>query len=509
MISQGQNEKRIYILPFLLVIIIFAFHASWPEIIPAGNGVGYDGVIYAEMVARLDEMIKQGQLSSYYAQRILPSLIARTWMDIFGIAKTDKNIIQIFIIINLILVLISAGFWVAIAKRLNLGKAAFLIGASGIVLFFLNAKQIYYNPVMTDSYALMTGCGLAYAAVSRRLLLLCVLSVSGAFAWQMSGTVGALLVIALLFEFQKSPPAGRLLIENKPALYGLISCILLISLAVVASSVALSLMAPERKSYFLGRILNFDFTRMLTNSATLLLIGLGALSILIAVYLAKPRLTAGPSKIAAHVVVASLIIAIPAVIVRLISNPDIPALGLQGFREILSALLLDRVSDRMVLLPFIAHAIYYGPVFLLLIATWPDAVRSATALGPFAPLMLLLFIGLSGFSESRFSSLLWPFVVMIAAKAQEGRAIGTPFVIAFAALTAIYSRFWLRINQAPWPKPDLSYTDQWPKSIYFSQYGPLMNWNFYIGQGILVAVSLGILVWTMRGPRSSAELSNS
>ena len=509
MISQTQDKMRIYILPFLLVIVIFAFHTRWPEIIPAGNGVGYDGTVYAEMVTRLDEMVKQDQLSAYYAQKMLPSLIARTWVGLLGITATNNNIIQIFIIMNLILVLISAGFWVAITRRLNLGTTAFLIGASGIVLFYLNAKQIYYNPVMTDAYGLMTGCGLVYATISRRLPLICILSVFGAFAWQMSSAVGALLAIALLFEFQKAPPGARLFVENKRVLYGIISFSLFISLTVAASSVALSMMGAERKRNFLGRILTFDFTRVLTNSPTLLLIGLGALSILVAAYLAKPRLAARPLKIAAHMAVAGLIIAIPAVIIRSISNPDIPAPGLQGVREILAALLVDRVSDRMVLLPFIAHAVYYGPVFLLLIAKWPDTVRSATTLGPSVTLMLLLFIGLSGFSESRFTLLLWPFVVTIVAKTQDGRAIGAAFVIAFTALTAIYSRFWLRINQAPWPKPDYGFLDQWPKSIYFSPYGPWMNWHFYIGQGFLVAVSLGVLVWTMQGSRSSAGLATS
>lgn len=70
--------------------------------------------------------------------------------------------------------------------------------------------------------------------------------------------------------------------------------------------------------------------------------------------------------------VAGLIIAIPAVIIRSISNPDIPAPGLQGVGEIPAALLVDRVSDRMVLLPFIAIMRSIMSGILLLIAKWPD-----------------------------------------------------------------------------------------------------------------------------------------
>lgn len=140
----------------------------------------------------------------------------------------------------------------------------------------------------------MTGCGLVYATVLQKtasyLHLICV----RCFAWQMSSAVGALLAIALLFEFQKAPPGARLFVENKRVLYGIISFSLFISLTVAASSVALSTMGAERKRNFLGRILTFDFTRVLTNSPTLLLIGLGALSILVAAYLAKPRLAARP-----------------------------------------------------------------------------------------------------------------------------------------------------------------------------------------------------------------------
>lgn len=46
------------------LVIVFLVN---PETIPAGNGFGYDGVTYAGMVANLDQMIANGELSSYYA----------------------------------------------------------------------------------------------------------------------------------------------------------------------------------------------------------------------------------------------------------------------------------------------------------------------------------------------------------------------------------------------------------------------------------------------------------
>ncbi len=505
-----RNACRTLLPATIIIVTIFFFHQAYPDIIQAGDGFGVDGVLYAKMVVHLQDMINNSELSRYHAQRILPSFVIKTILSITGNEFSRENIIYAFMYMNFFLTLLALVLWFAASYRLRLSRLAFWIGFSGIALCFQSAKNIYYYPVLTDTFALAIGCGFLYAAVVRNAYLVFLLAMIGAFTWQISSAAGALMIIAFLFEFQKTPLVNRLFIERRPILYSLISCILLISFVVAASSVALSMMGPDRKRHFLGRILNFDFIRMLTNSPTLLLIALGALSILIAAYLAKPRLAAGPLKIAAHVIVAGLIIAIPAVIVRSISNPDIVVFGVQGFRETLSALLLDRVFSGMVLQPLIAHAVYYGPVFLLLIVRWPDAVRSAIALGPAVVLMLLLFLGLAGFSESRFSILMWPFAVAVTAYVYKSENTSTLFNATFILLVIVFSSVWLRTNDVLSATQDSNAFHQWIGSVLTTRFGPSMDWPAYAGQGIVVLAALGWLAWVTRnGEREASGTSPS
>ncbi len=69
-----RDANGAYILMTFLILALGVFNFYFGEVIPAGGGFGWDGITYEAMVRNLGGMISDGQLSNYYAQRILPSL---------------------------------------------------------------------------------------------------------------------------------------------------------------------------------------------------------------------------------------------------------------------------------------------------------------------------------------------------------------------------------------------------------------------------------------------------
>ena len=104
----------------LLVLLLGILNFFWGEKVPAGGGFGWDGIIYADMVRNLDSFIDGGKLSSYYAQKMLPSVIVRSTFSLFSVPTSDLNIIRGFEIYNMILIVFTCLVWKRLANFLNL-----------------------------------------------------------------------------------------------------------------------------------------------------------------------------------------------------------------------------------------------------------------------------------------------------------------------------------------------------------------------------------------------------
>jgi hypothetical protein len=79
----------------LMMIIIFSLgimNFFFGELVPAGGGLGWDGVTYANLTKNLPTLINNGELNEYYAHRILPSLIVRVLMETFNVPFLNDNI---------------------------------------------------------------------------------------------------------------------------------------------------------------------------------------------------------------------------------------------------------------------------------------------------------------------------------------------------------------------------------------------------------------------------------
>jgi hypothetical protein len=138
-----------------IILVLGVFNLLFGEIVPAGGGFGWDGVTYADMVRRLASMISDGQLSRYYAQRILPAVTVRAILTVSAADLSDKNIIYGFEVLNLLALVVGAIAWRRIADRLSIGPSGLWIGFASLFLNYFATKHLMFAPVTTDAAALL------------------------------------------------------------------------------------------------------------------------------------------------------------------------------------------------------------------------------------------------------------------------------------------------------------------------------------------------------------------
>ena len=142
-----------------IVIVLGVLNFFFGEIMLAGGGFGWDGVTYAHMTRKLESMVSNGQLSNYYAQRILPSAVVRSLFPFLDVSFNDRNIIRGFECYNLMLLVAATWVWKRIADNFSISLGGCWIGFCGLFLSFMASKQTFYYPVLTDVTALFVGWG--------------------------------------------------------------------------------------------------------------------------------------------------------------------------------------------------------------------------------------------------------------------------------------------------------------------------------------------------------------
>ena len=497
------NPKDTVLVALLLTVLLALFLIN-PETIPAGGGFGFDGVTYARMVAEIDIMISEGELSEYYAQRIVPSAMVKAALTTLGIPIEAGNIIGGFRVLNALLMIVAVGFWMAIAQRVRLTSEGFWIGIVGLVLIFPNAKQLFYYPVLTDTFAFTIGLAMVWAHLTGRAVFVAIIAILGAFAWQMAGLVGMALVASTLVtgglqqRAQVDTRGDRLIVVTLAAS----------AFAGVAIGVPY-LFGFDVEQMVFGRNFSADpFLRLLTNIPTLALSACFVFYLLGSAIATRWQPQLGLRRVATVIVLLVGIATIPNLIVSIIANPDIPPPGIVGYVEILKALLVIRVREGLVLLPVVSHAVYYGPVFLLLLLLWRRVAHATVELGAGFLFVIAVFSVLSVFSESRFTFMLWPFVVTVVCKVVSETSLPRLTQVCVAIGAVGFSKVWLTINQGPWPKPDFVALFEWPKSVYFSSHGPWMTVQNYIIQGVIVTLLFALIYATMKWRNAPHSISS-
>jgi hypothetical protein len=479
----------------LIVLSLGLYSLFWGERISAGNGLGFDGRVYASMTREIGSQIATGQLGSYYAQRILPSAIVHGMLRIAEAADNNENIIRCFELYNLLLVVGACRIWKRVADKLSLSVAGRWIGFGGLFLNFQCSKQTFFYPVLTDVTALFTGTLLLMFYLERKPIGLLVTTLIGAFAWPIVSVCGALLLVFLRSEFPKQviAPATRLRLERTPTLAQLVKFggggALVFSavgnLLLMHSSAEHTCKLPSILANGTDpSVVPCTLERMLTGLPSLAALTL-ALTLLIGSWAFFPAIIVGLRKTPIHLVVLAIFaVAVPSFVVKAISNPIVA--NPSNVRYLIEFMLLP--PSGKILLPLVTLTAFWGPLVILLCLYWKECCVQARRLGPGVLGVLFISLPLGIACEPRFVTVAWPFFVLTLVLAFEHSKAIVPSRFALIALTVAYGQFWLPINIVPWP-PDHDGLLEFPKQLYFMHYGPWMSWTSFLLQLPVILLS--------------------
>lgn len=495
----------------LMIFIVFALgvlNFFWGEKVPAGGGLGWDGVVYADMVRNINIIISEGHLSSYHAQRILPAVIVRSMLLFFEAPMSDANIIRGFELYNLVLLVMACLVWKRMADNFSLSLSGRWVGFSGIFINYACSKQAFYYPVLTDVTALFIAMLLLLFYVEKKPIALFIVTVTGAFAWPVVSVCGALLLLFLRTDIPKKiilPTSAQF-----PRTLKIVFSASIIGYVVLAQVMPV----PEYACNSLPKMLA-NVSPSSTNSCALdkLLIEierlLTALPLLVIMFSALKMLMR-PSEFfrAAFVclqrrewllvMLAIAAVFAPFAIVKIISSPSL--LNPNSLSVMIKGIILP--SEGKFLLPIVSLAVFWGAVVLLLLLRWKSFCVEARKLGLGFVAIVAMALPLGMVGEPRFITIAWPFLVLGLVLTLEGTKISASFKYALITLTVMLAQFWMKLNLAPWLPPDYEGLLEFPKQVYFMHYGLWMNWWSYSFQFIVLI--LGVM-WLRKSTIMSDE----
>lgn len=483
----------------LPVLLLGTFSLLFGEHVPAGDGLGWDGLQYAAMVRDLPHMIHAGELNSYYAQRIVPPFVVREALMLARLPLDTASIIRAFEIYNLALLMIACWSWHAIVGALGMSVRGRWIGFGGIFVTYAFSKQTFYYPVLTDVTALTVALLLLQCYLRKRSVALLVVTWIGAFAWPVVGFTGALLQLFMNSRLSPGaiglPPAAR----NEGGRHRrwiaiAYATILIICIAayVYATGGNVDLSTPCQIPDVVTRLLGpgvvpCSYEAAVTGLPALLGAGLALLGLLgswaAAASVIACLVRVKPGRIA----MAGLSLLVPILIVKTISNPALE--NPSGIRYMLEYMTLPPPGK--FLLPLVTLSVFWGPMLVLVVICWRQFSSEIRCLGPGVLGVVALAVPLGLANEPRFITVAWPFCVAGMAMALDRAKLRSGFATAFVVLTLLSAQFWMPLNLAPWQPPDHAGLFEFPKQMYFMHYGLWMNWLSYGIQ--LPAILVGAL----------------
>jgi hypothetical protein len=454
----------------LFLVFWFCFNYNHGERIQHNNGLGWDGAAYADWAQRdTMEILDSHLVSEYYIGRLLPSIVIHQITDVLGYTPlSTPQVIHAFYVFNVGMLVIATVLLVLIGRHYAWQKPIYFLGFSALFFNYPVLTNLSYNPTLTDISGYVLGLGIFYAFISARFWLLVLLSFLCCFVWP-TMLYGALPMIML----GRTPIAVR-----RPRLHSHL-------LALLA---ALSLIALAGYLYYGGL--------RQSPGTTLFKVEILPLSILLFIgyiYLALKPMIDVPAALRASnhlrlvpVVVGVLLYIVVKAIVYHYSDKTPGPLTITSYLG-----LFTQASLSNPLVNVIAHAMHYGPFYLVAILLWPRIAAQAKQEGLGLTVYIALFAFLSIGSESRQFLNAWPAFAMLTcqvlSRLSSERKIDWWFTYAIAAMALIVSRFWLTINVGPWTGNFQAFPDQ----MLYMYSGPWISHQMY---GVFLAVTLLCLI---------------
>lgn len=484
----SRPDDRSYLGRLTLAPLLFAALAvlaivlvATTEIYVVRNGIGDDGVIYAAIVKAFDGNVAHLQtlgLNGYTAQRCLSPILIRLGMNVFRMPTDDPSIISAYKVANALSIMIALGCLLDSARHLRLSRAGLVVVTLVTSFNFMTLYWLPFDPVLVDGMALAIGSLQLWAYLTRRYVVLALVSAAGGFIWPSATQVGAVML------FFPRPPKGN---QSKAVDAGARSTPTAIDIAIAAVLASVitwyaSTLADYAPPY--GQLPAIK-TLFRLSCASLCLISFVALKELVRTVpslrqLVRRDFDALSSKVLAVVMLVGVSRALKWIAIA--PTAQLPQASEPSLPDVMKSLVFFAVQRPLI--PLFAHVGYFGAGILLMFWCWRNVCNEARRLGfgmnaALGMAFLMLFN-----SQSRGAVDLMPIVLPLATVA-AARLPWTPRRLwELALITFVASKLWYSIVQRP----------KFDFASIMDNVGPWMSNDSYVAHGIL---SIGASIWIL------------
>lgn len=465
-------------LPYFLValsVIPWAFVQIWSgERIPVNGGVGWDASRFVRVISDFPEELPKKPLDKYDSQRLLPGFLVYLGLRASGIPPpfSDTDIINAFLVFNIILFWVDIVLWVCIGKCLRLDSNRLWIGLCSLLFNFPFLKLQYYYPITWDTSAFTLSLGMVLALVRRDNLFLLLLSLIGAFTWP------TLLVFGLglfVLSYGEKARNSRLKLTFSPAGATFLSVLTGMVYIFLAFHFRYSYQAP------VGTSQNLFVVSVLFAAVYIF----ACCRFLYQISVPFPVLT---KKTVMGVFIAFISFLAVRLLLEIISRPG-PQI--QTTELYFKQLILLPVSKPVIFV--VAHITYFGPILGLAVFCGKHMCQAISVHPAFKYTGVFILYVMAGFSldsESRRLIPFWPFFVTFLMVSLPPIQVSKSRLFLLTALCVFLSRCWFPINMFPFPN-----------CYYYSVFGPWMENKTYL-LNVIIAIISTTLVYVLVRPRT-------
>ncbi|MBK6732354.1 MAG: hypothetical protein IPG60_15835 [Bacteroidetes bacterium] len=463
------NRKPLFLILLLwtlwsIVAIFFLEHVL------SFDGLGFDGAVYGKIIKGFPDILLNRELDSYYTFRTFPSIIIWCGLQLLHADISNENIIKGFTLLNYLSI---SGLLILLFQIVRIKNYSDYTFYFICTLFIMNTavlKFTYFIPVLTDSLALLIGGVMVYAALTRKIWLLCLAIFTGIFTWPISAYCGLLLVATCL--------GGKHYFTERFARF-------------IAVAYRVGIIAVTIVCLITGLFILKQMHPNTSNAIEMewLFLSIPILLLYVFFILKLPVVTAIENfSFDIKSILQFLAITIGFGILMWAWKNRFADLDLYSMNAISNTYLsfLRGVQKPGVFL--IGHISYYGPIALFIIVFWKNLSLKLKEMDLAFVVIILLHLVLAVNSESRFLTMAIPFLlfwIMPVVETMKNRKQG---IILFFSIGLIFSKIWLPINTG-------LTAENWQEKAdrFFISFGPWMKDYYYFIQLISSAIIITIL----------------
>ncbi len=432
---------RTALIVLTLAIMQFTY---WGEKIPLERGAGWDGQQYREEVQDVVHMLLDGRIDAYHMHRILPFVFSHGLLGCVGLPPTEGNAMTVTIVANLFIVFCSMMLFFRIADTQRWSRSTEVIGFSS-VFFTVGVLKIWgYYPFLTDEMALFLALLSCFHYLTNQRKGLIADGVLGMLVWPMISLVVLVLVIFPMPASSQAPNDQTTKQPNDQAASHLLRLLFALWYPLLFAAFVVYKMRVHPGMPFAEM-----FALRPSQGMRLAMVAVAATAVFF--YLATRWITLDVSYLFKQLTDRRNLLRIVAgcatfvVVYKVVELHSAPAMFSVG--EELAQMAQLPASDILVFLE--APFLYWGPFFLLLMASWPSVCRAACREGSLGLLItVLMSLAFLVDIETRKHISFFPFLLVLALNHVDGLRLRSWVAPVFAVLSLLMSALFQRPRHA-------------------------------------------------------------